>query len=261
MEIKSKIEEIIPLQVNNLPVSENNRLNCTQSSYSNSELSDFESYIKELDENKKNTAGEQNNLQVVIPQEKNTEALKTTAKPAEKEKTHLKINTIDDMKLFLRKKENLKSFDKDIRINLEHLKKEDIVFFRTCLENPSITLNNLNSQNFQVDIAVQNQNNQVSYKSLDVSKGLFNLIEKSFKAQKPIRFDFNGNSSVILKMNNDGKLIAEFVSNDKAMESILKSSIPGLKDRLDSEGITYEEITYKDNSKNNDKRQNKGGNQ
>ena len=86
-------------------------------------------------------------------------------------------------------------------------------------------------------------------------------MEYSFKSQKPVRLDFNGNSSVILKMNNNGKLIAEFISNDKAMEYALKSSIPNLKDKLDSEGIPYEEIFYKDNSKNNNKKQNKGGNQ
>lgn len=259
MEIKSKIEETIPIQGNN-------RLNSSaRSSSFNSDVPDFEAYLQELDENKKNIPDEQknvqNNPQVMIPQEKNTETVKTLKKLTEKENIPVKISNLEDIKLFLRKKGNLKSLDNDININLDNFKKKDIEFLRICLENPSITLNNLNTQNLQANFAVQNQNNQVSYKSFDVSKGLFNLIEYSFKAQKPVRLDFNGNSSVILKMNTDGKLIAEFISNDKAMEYILKSNIPGLRDKLDSEGIPYEEISYKDNSKNNDKRQNKGGNQ
>ncbi|OGH96384.1 MAG: hypothetical protein A2039_06695 [Candidatus Melainabacteria bacterium GWA2_34_9] len=261
MEIKSKIEENIPIQGNNISISENKRLNSTNSFSFNTDLPDFEAYLQELDENKKTIAEEQQNVQAIIPQEKNTEALKTLKKLTEKENIPVKIDKIDDIKLFMRKKEGLRSLDNDININLDYFKKEDINFLRACLENPSMTLNNLNNQNFQAVFAVQNQNNQVSYKSFDVSKGLFNLIEYSFKAQKPVRLDFNGNSSVILKMHNDGKLIAEFISNDKAMEYILKSSIPGLKDKLDSEGIPYEEISYKDNSKNNNKRQNKGGNQ
>ena len=255
MEIKSKIEETIPIQGNN-------RLSSSaRSSSFNSDVPDFEAYLQELDENKKNPAEEQNNVQVMIPQEKNTEALKTLKKLTEKENIPVKISNIEEIKLFLRKKGNLKFLDNDININLDNFKKKDIEFFRTCLENPSITLNNLNTQNLQANFAVQNQNNEVSYKSFDISKGLFNLIDYSFKAQKPVRLDFNGNSSVILKMNIDGKLIAEFISNDKAMEYVLKSNIPGLRDKLDSEGIPYEEISYKDNSKNNDKRQNKGGNQ
>ena len=265
MEIKSKIEENIPIQGNNISISGSKRLNNTNSFSFNIDLPDFEAYLQELDENKKTIDEEQknaqNNLQTVIPQEKNAEALKTLKKLAEKENIPVKINNIDDIKLFMRKKEGLRPLDKDININLEHFKKEDINFLRACLENPSMTLNNLNNQNFQAVFAVQNQNNQVSYKSFDVSKGLFNLIEYSFKAQKPVRLDFNGNFSVILKMHNDGKLIAEFISNDKAMEYVLKSSIPGLKDKLDAEGIAYEEISYKDNSKNNNKKQNKGDNQ
>ena len=261
MEIKSKIEEKVPVQGSAIPILKNNRLNNAASFSFNSDLQDFEACLQELDENKKNTVEEQNNVQVLMPQEKKDEAVKVLKKLAEKDNIPFKIANIDELRLFMRKKEDLRSTDKDIRVNLDSLKKEDINFLTTCFENPSITLNNLNFQNLQANLAVQNQNNQVSYKSFNVSKGLFNLIEYSFKSQKPVRLDFNGNSSVILKMNNDGKLIAEFISNDKAMEYLLKSSIPNLKDKLDTEGIPYEEIFYKDNSKNKDKRQNKGGNQ
>ncbi|MEI8389737.1 MAG: hypothetical protein WCG23_07605 [bacterium] len=263
--IESKIEENIPIQVNNNKNQDNNRANGVKSTSLNSKFSDFAAYLQKPDGNKKNTTDEEknilNNFQVLMPQEKNTEALKTLKKLSEKENILVKIHNIDAIKLFMRKKENLKSFDKDTVINLDNFKKKDIDFLRNCFENPSISLNNLNHQNFQANLTVQNQDNQVSYKSFDVSKGLFNLMEYSFKSQKPVRLDFNGNSSVILKMNNNGKLIAEFVSNDKAMEYALKSSIPNLKDKLDSEGIPYEEIFYKDNSKNNNKKQNKGGNQ
>jgi hypothetical protein len=284
MKIESKIEE-------NVPIQGNNRFNSVKSVSFNSKVPDFEAYLQELDDNKaqqssnaeladceqrlkdgqnlsKMQLNTNNQAASELKDNKNLKQAKgdnntkeTLKKLTGKEKFPAKINDINDIKLFLRKKEGLKPLDKDIKTNLDHFKKEDINFFRACLENPSMTLNNLNPQNFQATFAVQNQDNQVSYKSFDVSKGLFNLIEYSFKAQKPVRLDFNGNSSVILKMHNDGKLIAEFISNDKAMEYILKSSIPNLKDKLDAEGIPYEEISYKDNSGNNNKRQNKGGNQ
>ena len=265
MEIKSKIEENIPIQGNNIQVPENNSLNNTGNSSFNTGLPDFKACLKELDDDKNNINqignNSQNNVQGLMQQQKNTEINKTLNKLTEKENIPVKIKNSDDIKLFMSKKGNFKFLDNDTKINFDSLKKKDIDFLRTSLENPNVTLNNLNFQNLQANLSVQNSSGQVSYKSLDVSKGLFSLIEYSFKAQKPVRLDFNGNSSVILKMNNDGKLIAEFISNDKAMEYVLKSSIPGLKDKLDAEGIPYEEILYKDNSKNENKKQNQGGNQ
>lgn len=264
MEIKTKIEENPPVQGNNISISNSKRLAKTNNAQFRSNSDDFEACLKELDDNKKTDETQntvQNNAETAVPKDKKTEAAKDSKKTDEKENVPVRINNIDDIKLFMRKKDLLNGHNSNTKIKLDSLKKKDIEFLRTCLENPSITINNLNPQNLQATFAVQNSGGQVSYKSIEVSKGLFNLIEYSFKAQKPVRLDFNENSSVILKMHNNGKLVAEFISNDKAMEYILKSSIPGLKDKLDSEGIPYEEISYKDNSKKNNDRQNKGGNQ
>jgi hypothetical protein len=256
MKIESEKENKIPALNNNY------KFNDTRAS-----SVDFEACLKELDaepiQQSKSVSNTEQTLKQVqgdsLVQSDNNKK-ENLEKLSEKEKISVKLSKIDDINLFGRKKELLKH-DKEFKFNLDHLRKEDINFLKTCLENPSITLNNLNPQNLQADFAVQNQGGQVSYKSFDVSKGLFNLMEYSFKTQKPVRLDFNGNSSVILKMNKDQKLVAEFISNDKAMEYVLKSSIPNLKNKLDSEGITYEEISYKDNSKNNNKRKNKGDNQ
>ena len=164
--IESKIEENIPIQVNNIKNQDNNRPNGVKSPSLNSKFSDFAAYLQKPDGTKKNTTDEEknvlNNFQVLMPQEKNTEALKTLKKLAEKENISVKIHNIDAIKLFMRKKENLKSFDKDTVINLDNFKKKDIDFLRTCFENPSISLNNLNHQNFQANLTVQNQDNQVS---------------------------------------------------------------------------------------------------
>ncbi len=154
------------------------------------------------------------------------------------------------------KNENLITF------NLDSMTKNDIAFFKLLSESKELTIQSVNPKDMQVTMtALQEGKQQVSYKTVNFSKGLFNLIEYSFKTQKPVRLDFQGSSSVILKVNSEGKLTAEFISNDAAMEYALKSSIPGLKQKMDSEGIPYEEIYYKDNNKrqNNKKKKNKGG--
>ena len=224
---------------------------------SKSELADFETCLKQLngDNNQKISPDE---IQSTATQVKKEELLKMLKLLSESEKIPVNITNIDEIKLFLRSREFSSSEEDEVKINLDNFEKKDIEFLKTCLENRSIILN---PPNIQTNIAVQAPDGQISYKSFEVSKTLSALIEYSFKANKPIRVDFNENSSVILKMHNNGKLIAEFISNDKAMEYVLKSSIPGLKDKFDGEGIPYEKIAFKDNSKNDNKRQKQGGNQ
>jgi len=263
MEIKTKIENNVSVQENKTSSVEIKRNNNNSLAY-NIDFPDFSSYLQELDEKKPKeeqpkTPVENPNQTAQIKEKPKAEEVKTEKSDDKKEKNISKIDKINEFKNLNDKKE-ISSKHKETVINLDHITPQDMNFFKTMLENPSMTINGVNSQNLQVNYSVQNINNQISYKSAGVSKGLFNLIENSFKSQKPVRVDFNGNSSVILKMNNEGKLIAEFISNDKAMEYVLKNSLPSLKERLDAEGITYEEISYKENPRQNrNKKQNQGG--
>ena len=148
-------------------------------------------------------------------------------------------------------------------LNLDSMRKEDIEFLKLCAEKNEITINSITPKDMQVSYINPQEEGlqQVSYKTLNFSKGLFNLVEYSFNTQKPVRLSFQGDSAVILKINTDGKLTAEFISNDAAMEYALKSSIPGLKQKMDAEGLPYEEIYYRgDNRNQNKNKRDKGGN-
>lgn len=225
------------------------------------ELNDFKDCLKNLEICNASDVSGKDNSQNISP-EKKEELRELLQKLAGQGKIPVNINNIDDIKIFLHSR-NFFGKDEELKINFDNFEKKDIEFLTTCFENKAITLNIHNGQNLNTHFAIQSSDGQISYKSIDVSKSLFSLIEYSFKAQKPVRIDFNENSFVILKMHNNGKLVAEFISNDKAAEYILKSSIPGLKDKLDAEGIPYEEISYKDKSDKNkkDRKQNKGENQ
>ncbi len=240
-----------------VPVMEKFSLNRIRIFSPEFEMPDFESCIKELDEDK-------NISPVSLPchSELDSESIQQSEQVLN-DKKMLKQVQHDNLCFDIMSHQHfVLSINEDqTKINHDDFKKKDVEFFKVCIENNAVTLNNLNAQNLQVNLAVQNPQGVVSYRSLDVSKGLFNLIEYSFKAKRPVRLDFNGDSSVILKMNKEGKLIAEFISNDEAMAYVLKSSIPGLKNKMDAEGIPYEEIFYNDNKKNKDKKQNKGGNE
>ena len=83
---------------------------------------------------------------------------------------------------------------------------------------------------------------------------------EAYKTQKPTRIDFDNNVSVILRISKDGKVSAEFIPGDKAVEEYLRNNIGYLKQRFDDENISYNDIMYKpykNNSKN--QKQDKGG--
>lgn len=145
-----------------------------------------------------------------------------------------------------------------LKIELDSLTEKDIDFIKECLLHPENAVNLVNMQNNQINFCIAQPNNQISYRSFDFSNGLSNLIEYAYKSQKPVRLDLEGNASVIIKIDKKGRISAEFLSNDKVMESMIKNNLPQLKSRLDSEGIVYKDITYKDNQKRHNKKRNKG---
>lgn len=172
-----------------------------------------------------------------------------------KDKIPVSLSTIDGSNLFAFMRET----DGERSINLDSLTKKDIDFFKICSEKGGISLNDINTQTSQVRITVAASAGDISYKSVDISKGISSLIEYAHTTQKPVRLDFQGDSSVILRVDNKGLLSAQFISGNPAMEQALKASLPDLRNRFDSEGIPYKELSYRDNQQQNRKnKDNKG---
>ncbi len=228
------------------------------------ELPDFEGTMSQLQEDEKLISmmdyPEKQAVSDVPAQAQLIEARKNLVKSLQelalKDRIPVKMGSINDIRLFMNSQE-LHGVNEGYKINMNSLSGDDIEFFKLCAEKNEITINDTNTRDSLVNLMSVNNNNQVSYKSLNFSKGLFNLIEYSHKQQKPIRLDFRGDSSVILRVNAQGNLSAEFISNNTAMEYILRNNIPNLKNKLDSEGIPYEKIVYRDNRQKDKK--NKGG--
>lgn len=145
--------------------------------------------------------------------------------------------------------ENLKDvhFDKEHTFKIDKMDDKDIEFFKEFSKNPEVAIQSFNQQLNQANMAVPATDGQISYKSVELSQELYEIIEKAYNSQKPVRLDFESGSSVILKINATGQLSAEFVSRDLMMENLIKNNIQSLRDKLDSEGIPYKEISYKQN--------------
>ena len=86
---------------------------------------------------------------------------------------------------------------------------------------------------------------------------------KAYNEQKPVRIDFDNNVTVVLKVDTKGKVSAEFIPGDKAVEMYLRNNIGFLKQRFDDQNIPYNDILYRHSNNGNKQKerqnqQNKG---
>lgn len=78
-----------------------------------------------------------------------------------------------------------------------------------------------------------------------VSKTLADMIGEAAKTNKPFRIDFDKNISVIIKIDREGKISAEFLPGDKAVEQFLRTQLPMLRQKFNDENINYKDLNYR----------------
>ncbi len=142
------------------------------------------------------------------------------------------------------------------------ISKDDALFFNDLVEKTKYIIGEKGDKtSFQTTLLkVVNDSDTKSLKSAEVSKSLMNLIEEAYQTQKPTRIDFDNNVSVILKISKEGKVSAEFIPGDKAVEKYLKDNIGFLKTRLEDQNIDYGDIMYKPYKNNSKQNRKNGGN-
>lgn len=69
-------------------------------------------------------------------------------------------------------------------------------------------------------------------------------LQESAKTNQPFRIDFDKDISVILKVDKEGKINANFIPGDKAVEAYLRNNIEFLKQRFSEENIAYGDLNY-----------------
>ena len=71
-----------------------------------------------------------------------------------------------------------------------------------------------------------------------------NKLADSMKNNQAFRIDFDKDVSVIIKVNKDGSLMANFIPGDKAVEQYLKNNIASLRQRFDEQNLQYSQLSY-----------------
>lgn len=116
----------------------------------------------------------------------------------------------------------------------------DALFFTDLVKNTDMSMQSIASQ-FQ---QMSEVNVQAAEKTAKVSAIMMNMLSESLKTNQPFRIDFDKDISVILKVNKDGSIMANFIPGDKAVEEYLKNNIGFLRQRFDDQNLSYSQLSY-----------------
>lgn len=132
------------------------------------------------------------------------------------------------------------------------ISKDDAKFFSDLVENKQFAVQQNGDKTNLIKFA-----DEVgpTYKTQNSSKVLTDLINKAYNDQKPVRIDFDNNVSVILRIDGKGKVSAEFIPGDKAVEAYLRNNIGYLKQRFDDQNLPYNDLMYRQSNRDNQNRE------
>ena len=133
----------------------------------------------------------------------------------------------------------------------------DAMFFTNLVQNTDMSMQSIASNLQQLSQV----NVQAAEKTAKVSATMMNLLSDSMKTNQPFRIDFDKDVSVIIKVNKDGSIMANFIPGDRAVEEYLKNNIGFLRQRFDDQNLAYSQLSYskhkqqqeQQNRNNNDK--------
>ncbi len=130
---------------------------------------------------------------------------------------------------------------------------EDIKFFLDIIEknknNPQVQNINLIPIIGEVSQTVNTNETQ----SVQATEKIMQITEIASKTDKPVRIDFDNKITVVLRVDNAGKINAHFYPGDKAAEEYLRNNIQSLRNTFDEKNILYSYLDYKQNKGNNGK--------
>lgn len=130
----------------------------------------------------------------------------------------------------------------------------DANFFANLVQNTDMSMRSI-AANISDQMSEGAQNIQ---KNVQVSSVLMDKLAESMKTNQPFRIDFDKDVSVIIKVNKDGSLAANFIPGDKAVEQYLRNNIASLRQRFDEQDLSYTQLSYSNSrQQQQQKRQNK----
>lgn len=156
---------------------------------------------------------------------------------------------------------NIEELSKTLTASIDYttvkMDDNDALFFSNLVQNTDMSM-----QSVAAEIKNLAEGNiQQAQKTANVSATLMNALHEGMKTNQPFRIDFDKDISVIIKINKDGSIAANFIPGDKAVEEYLKNNLSSLKQRFDEQELSYTDLSYsrskRDQQQEENKRKNK----
>lgn len=160
-------------------------------------------------------------------------------------KTHNWESKIDD-----------KTSDKTDYCKTIKMDNNDIKFFVNLVENQQMSAHNVQLNNTNLNNAFSEIKTKTTQETVQVSATLLDAINESARTNKPFRVDFGNDIAVIMKVNKDGNLSANFIPGSAAVENYLRNNIEGLRQSFDEQNLPYDQLSYS-NQQNKEQNRNK----
>lgn len=128
----------------------------------------------------------------------------------------------------------------------------DAMFFANLVKNTDMSMQSVASEFQKALDAGQVQQTQSSAKA---SAALIAALQESSKTNQPFRIDFDKDISVIIKVDKDGNINANFIPGDKAVEAYLRNNIEFLRQRFNEENIAYGDLNYSKSRQGKDEKE------
>lgn len=129
----------------------------------------------------------------------------------------------------------------------------DISFYLNLVDNQQMSAqsgqanNNINqfANNFT------EVKSEATQKTVQVSATLLDALNEAAKTNKPFRIDFDSDVAVIMKVDKNGVLSANFIPGSAAVEQYLRNNIDGLRQSFNDQNLPYNQLTYSNREKQN----------
>lgn len=147
-----------------------------------------------------------------------------------------------DLKLEISDKDDLKTIKMD---------NKDITFFVNLVENQHMSAQSAQANNISTikDNSFTEIKSEATKQTVQVSTTLMDAINESAKTNKPFRIDFDDNIAVIMKVDKNGAISANFIPGDAAVENYLRNNIASLRQSFDEQNIPYNNLSYSNQHK------------
>ena len=152
------------------------------------------------------------------------------------------------------REENLPDIDFTYDITMDI---NDAMFFVNLIHEGQFSVQSVQGGDFQNLIKTEAVQNTIIQKTVSVTNDLSMLIEKAQSTQKPVRISFSNDVSVVLKIDKQGKVTAEFIPGSIEAENYLMNNIQSLKQKFDEQNLPYNSLSYRQNSRRNSNKRNR----